>query len=212
MSIEGAAGGEGTVWGKALVQRVLWAVIGIWGALVVISLLLMVGMRLAGVQFNVVQTASMTPALPIDTLTMTRPVDPASIAVDDVIMFANREGELVMHRVTEIIEHNGVRRFRTKGDANRTTDTQLVHEKSVTGGLVGSAPNVGSFARSVQSPIGFVYLAGFMAPLLAWAWRGRPDSGPGDEIVVARPAQRRSERAMVMSPSGGVLCPSWLTA
>lgn len=212
MSIEGAARSGGIMRRKALVQRALWAVIGIWGVLAVTALLVMVGMRLAGVQFNVVQTASMTPALPIDSLTMTRPVEAATIAVDDVIMFANREGELVMHRVTEIIEHNGVRRFRTKGDANRTTDTQLVHENSVTGGLVGSVPNVGSFARSVQSPIGFVYLAVFLAPLLAWAWRGRLDSGSCDAIVEVPPAQRRPERAMVMSPSGGVLCPSWLTA
>ena len=78
-----------------------------------------------------------------------------------------------------------------------TADTQLVHEKNVTGLLSAAVPNVGAFARSVQSPVGFVYLALFMAPLLAWAWGGRPSS-------------TRQPLAMVVTPSGAVLCPSWL--
>ena len=178
-------------------RRVLSAIMGVWGGLALLVLIVMIGMRLSGAQFNVVQTASMTPTLPIDTLTVTRPVDPGTITVDDVIMFSNRDGELVMHRVTEVLDHAGVRRFRTKGDANRTADTQLVHEKNVTGLLSAAVPNVGAFARSVQSPVGFVYLALFMAPLLAWAWGGRPPS-------------TRQPLAMVVTPSGAVVCPSWL--
>ena len=78
-------------------RRALSAIMGVWGALCLLVLVGMVGMRLSGAQFNVVQTASMTPTLSIDTLTVTRPVAPDTIAVDDVIMFSNRDGELVMH-------------------------------------------------------------------------------------------------------------------
>jgi len=184
-------------------RRVLWAFVGIWSAAAVALLLAMAGMRLAGVQFNVVQTASMTPTLPIDTLTMTRPVDVATIAVDDVIMFANRDGDLVMHRVTETLDHAGVRRFRTKGDANRTADSQLVHQKNVSGLLVGAVPSAGAFARSAQSPIGVVYFAVFLAPLLAWAWRGWP-------TAVTEEAPKQT--LMVLAPGGAALCPSWLYA
>lgn len=212
-SAASSGGRGGSRFGRSRKARLLYVgLVDVWSGFVVLTLLLMVAMRLGGASLNVVQTASMTPSLPVDTLTMTRPVDTDAIEVDDVIVFTNRNDEQVMHRVTEILDHAGVRRFRTKGDANRTTDSQLVHEKHVTGGLVGSIRNVGAFARSMQSPIGFLYLALFLSPLLAWAARGHPQSRVlGPESSLGRlDVKPDGERPLVIDAGGGVLCPSWL--
>lgn len=177
-------------------------VTGLWRTAAVTLLLAMIVMRLAGVQLSVVQTASMSPTVPIDSLTMTRPVAATAIAVGDAIMFTDQAGAPVMHRVTEVLDHGGIRRFRTKGDANRTADRLLVHEKQVTGVLVGAVPRVGALARGHQSPLGGVALAAVFVPLFMWALRGRTPA------VGGHAAARRS--LMVLAPDGGVLCPSWL--
>lgn len=176
-------------------------------ALVVLAIACLFGVRLAGMQLNVVQTASMSPSLPANTVTLVRPVDPQAVAVGDVITFIDASDRPVMHRVVEIIDHAGIRRFRTKGDANRQADRELVHEKRLTGGLFVAAPHVGAALQLTQTRWGVVYLVGLQIPLLAWAWSGsnarrspRSPSIPPLEALWMVPCVTTSTH----------LCPAWL--
>lgn len=174
-------------------------------------------LRVFGLHASVVTTGSMTPALPVDTLVITRPVDPATVGVGDVIAFASREERVVLHRVVEIIEQGDVTRFRTKGDANRSVDGQLVHQKHVYGRLEYAFHNLGAAARLTKSPLGMLALLPLQAPLIAWAWRG-PSPSKRSERASGRARRQGATRrcascghALAPIDRQPTLCPSWLS-
>ena len=71
-----------------------------------------------------VQTGSMSPKIPVNTLIFVQSTDPAEIREGDVITFViNQQGTLATHRVIKI--NSGSRTFVTKGDANNTDDGNI---------------------------------------------------------------------------------------
>jgi len=161
----------------------LWLVATTWASVVALLALTLVGLQISGIRFNAVATESMTPTLPVDSLALTRQADTQRLQVGDVITFLNNRDQLVMHRVVEIVDHTGVRRFRTQGDANRTPDVQLVHERNVVGELLGSVPQLGALARTTQSVEGVFYFGLMLAPVVALAWRGKSRPAPPSTVA-----------------------------
>ncbi|MBR2710005.1 hypothetical protein IKE72_02920, partial [Candidatus Saccharibacteria bacterium] len=61
-------------------------------------------------------------------------------------------------------------RFKTKGDANKTADAQLVHYKNVLGTPIVTIPFIGFVAHNLQQPPG-IYIALVVGTLLlAWTF------------------------------------------
>lgn len=164
--------------------RRIAGVVGLaWFGVVAVLLAGLIALRLAGGQVDLIQSNSMAPAVPIDSVAITMPVDPADLQVDDVITFENGADLLVMHRVVEILETDDVRRFRTKGDNNRTTDPLLLHEVGVQRKLWFSVGGLGFVARALQPPGGLLWLAVVPAALIAFGrWRPRDE----DPVVDVR--------------------------
>lgn len=141
---------------------------------VVMCAVALVGMRLAGFRTFTVMSGSMEPNLPVGAMIYVKPVDYKTLKVGDVISYvAGDDKTIVTHRIDEI-EVDGadanVLRFRTKGDANATADSKLVHYKNVLGTPIITIPFIGYFAHNIQQPPG-VYIALVVGTLLlAWTF------------------------------------------
>lgn len=105
-----------------------------------------VGVRMAGIEMFSVESNSMSPAFPKDTLVFVRKVDPQTIEIGDVVTYVlNADGVLVTHRVVEIdTEHE---QFYTKGDANNSKDPNPVLWGNTIGKVVLGIPKLGAPIR-----------------------------------------------------------------
>lgn len=130
-------------------------------ALAIVLAILLVGVRLIGLQPLQVLSGSMEPTYHVGSLIYVRSVDYTDLKVGDVITFMLDEDALATHRIVEVVpdeEDSSVLRYRTKGDNNDAEDGGLVHYKNVVGTPVFSIPWLGYFANYIQNPPG-TYIA-----------------------------------------------------
>jgi len=132
--------------------------------------LLLVGVRLTGLQVYTVLSGSMEPAFPTGSLIYVKKVDPFTLQSGDVITFMLNEETIATHRIVDVVpdeSDHGTIRFRTKGDANESEDGQLVHYKNILGSPVFTIPFLGYAASYIQRPPGMYYaIAGGIVLLL----------------------------------------------
>lgn len=129
--------------------------------LILILTLLLVGVRLFGIEILTVLSPSMEPQYPTGSLIYLIDVDPATLEVEDVITYKISSTSTATHRIKEIIpdqDDPSVVRFRTKGDNNDTYDGKLVEFEQVQGKVVFCIPFLGYLAMYIQSPPG-LYVA-----------------------------------------------------
>jgi signal peptidase len=114
---------------------------------------------LFGCQFEAIRSGSMSPAIDTGSLAITRPVNPYSIEVGDVIAYRSPTAPdtLVIHRVAGI-ENDSTLSFRTKGDANKTLDAYVLPAEAVEGQVKLSIPLAGYLAGFARSSAGYVIL------------------------------------------------------
>lgn len=139
------------------VKRIWNGVTTILVAIVVILALLLVGVRLVGMQVFTVLSGSMEPTYHVGALIYVKKVDPMELEAGDVITFMLDEDTVATHRVVEVVpdeEDPSVIRFRTKGDANDNVDGGLVHYMNVLGTPVFTIPMLGYLASYIQNPPG----------------------------------------------------------
>ena len=156
------------------------AVKKIWNAvstlivvLVVILALLLVGVRVIGLQVFTVLSGSMEPAYHTGSLIYVKDVDPFELEAGDVITFMLNEDTVATHRIVGVVpdenDPNTIR-FRTKGDANSFEDGQLVHYKNVIGTPVFTVPGLGYVANFIQKPPGLYFAIAAAAVILLLAF------------------------------------------
>ena len=130
-------------------------------AIVVIMAILLVGVRVIGLNVYTVLSGSMEPTYHTGSLIYVKKVDYTELKADDVITFMLDEDTIATHRIVEVVPDEtdpSVIRFRTKGDANDAVDGSLVHYKNVIGSPVFSIPKLGYLANYIQKPPG-MYVA-----------------------------------------------------
>lgn len=129
--------------------------------LVVLLAILLVGVRVVGLQVFTVLSGSMEPTYHVGALVYVKEVDPFQLDSGDVITFMLDEDTVATHRIVEVVvdeEDSSVVRFRTKGDANEAEDGALIHYKNVIGSPVFTIPKLGYVASYIQNPPG-TYIA-----------------------------------------------------
>lgn len=130
-------------------------------AIIVMLAILLVGVRVVGLQVYTVLSGSMEPVYHTGSLIYVKNVDPYEIEEGQVITFMLDENTIATHRVVEVVpdeEDASVVRFRTKGDANDAEDGSLVHYRNVIGTPVFTIPYLGYVANYIQNPPG-MYIA-----------------------------------------------------
>lgn len=119
--------------------------------------LIMLGTKLLGYQMLTVDSGSMEPNFPEDSLIFVRAVDPSGLQSDDVITFTVDENvTLVTHRIVAVLTDE--RSFITRGDANNTNDPNTVPFGNVVGKAELCLPGIGAVFRTVTAESNRVYV------------------------------------------------------
>ena len=142
---------------KRLWDIITWILVG----LTVLLAVLLVGVRLLGLQVFTVLSGSMEPTYHVGSMIYVREVNYKKLEAGDVITYMAGEDVVVTHRIAGIVPDEAdpdTLRFRTKGDANDTEDGSLVHYKNIIGSPLFSIPYLGYLSDYIQKPPG-MYVA-----------------------------------------------------
>jgi signal peptidase I len=146
--------------GESRVSRIIKCVGNVLIALVIVLLLFFVlGPRFIGIDFFNIYSGSMSPALPVGSVVMVRPVEVSHIKVGDIIAFKTSTGsETVVHRVIDVIDGNPSISVRTAGDANNSPDVALVTAGNIVGKVFFHMSFLGYLSDFVRTKLGYVLL------------------------------------------------------
>lgn len=135
--------------------------------LVVCFAMLLVGVRLFGIQVYTVLSGSMEPEYKVGSLIYVVDVDVDELEEKDVITFKLTDNVVATHRIEKIdYEENGDRIFTTKGDANDYIDEAPVYEKYILGKPIFTIPYLGYVASFVQTTYGKMVTIGISILLI----------------------------------------------
>ncbi len=126
---------------------------------VMILAILLVGVKLFGINVLTILSPSMEPKYPTGSLIYLVDVDPSDLKVGDVITFKISDSTTATHRIKEIVpdeSDSSIVRFRTKGDNNDTYDGKLVEFSEVQGKAVFCIPLLGYLAMYIQTRTGSI--------------------------------------------------------
>lgn len=125
---------------RRVVVAVRWVLMSVAVTVICLSLVALVTRH----QIVAVTSGSMRPGIqPGDALIVSQH-GADGVAVGDIVVFkAPYSRTLIAHRVLEITTAGGQQVFRMKGDANTTSDANLIPEKDVVGEVTARVPSVG---------------------------------------------------------------------
>ena len=114
-----------------------------------------------------VTSGSMQREIPEGSLVITKRFDTRRIITGDTITYRKEDGSTVTHKVVNVIETGGMRRFRTQGTENPIPDSKLVNPENVVGLVVYHAAGLGSLlvilkGASLVVSLTLVILAGWV--------------------------------------------------
>ena len=114
--------------------------------------------RVFGHQLYVVVGGSMSPAFEAGSVVAVKPVDPATLAVGDIISFrTTADGMLTTHRIVGV-NTEGSLRFTTMGDANNAEDPNPVSAANVVGRVALDVPYAGYVVNFAGTLYGLLLL------------------------------------------------------
>lgn len=104
-----------------------------------------------GIKMYVIVSGSMEPELYVGDIVIVKDLkDEDKINKDDVISF--RQGQtIITHRVSEVVNINGVEKYRTKGDNNNTEDIMIIGRESIEGKVVNRIKSLGKTVLALRN-------------------------------------------------------------
>ena len=106
----------------------------------------------------IVLSGSMETSIYTGDLVVVKMVDAKVLKEEDVIAFRNDANTVTTHRITEIVEENGEKLFRTKGDNNNVVDSKLVEAKDIEGIYLFRIPKLGKMLMILKEPTSLVVI------------------------------------------------------
>lgn len=140
--------------GRVLMLMVLGCVIA------AITILMILPRATDGAALTVL-TGSMTPQIPVGSVVMIRPVDPATLQVGDIATYQKKPGveSYITHRVVSIDTSTSPASFTFKGDANRGEDVDPVPATAIRGEVWFHVPYLGAVRDALNGKAGLSLLA-----------------------------------------------------
>lgn len=112
---------------------------------------------LLGHRIYIVDSGSMAPTLPVDSMIIVKEVLPHEIVNRDIVTYYGSNGSTrITHRVVEIKKDG--QEFITRGDANNTEDPNILQGDRIIGKLAFSIPYIGKVFRMLNSKFGIAFL------------------------------------------------------
>jgi signal peptidase I len=163
------------------------ALVTCW-VLVALMAVLTWGPHLTKYKTDIIIGQSMEPTIPLWSVIVAEPVDPAAIEVGDVIVAqpAELDGSKVTHRVVRIERgEQGERVLRTRGDNNETTDPWKVVYEAEGWRVAQHVPYVGWVMGKAQTRLARIALVVLPIMLilqqaLRWIWTDGQPARPHD--------------------------------
>lgn len=160
-----------------MIKKIIFAIINIISVLIIAAAIFVLCIvllttpgkppQIMGYTALRITTGSMAPTYGIDTMVIVKDTKASEIKEGDVISFYSTDptldGAVNTHRVVEVREENGIRRFVTKGDKNNVVDAYDVEEKYLIGKVIYSSKLLGKLSRLISNPI--VFLPVILIPL-----------------------------------------------
>jgi signal peptidase len=149
---------------RTFLQVVLFVLVLFLGILVIFT-----GKRdVKGYYLFVVKSGSMEPTIHTGELIVVK--KETSYKVQDIITFGSvvRRDAIVTHRITDIKMASAAAYFVTKGDANKSADTDVIPTSSVLGKYQFGIPLVGYPIGFAGTPLGAVVLVIIPSTLILW--------------------------------------------
>ena len=146
---------------KSNLKKILNSLTTVIVVMVVILAILLVGVRIFGLQPFVVLSGSMEPEYHVGSLIYVKSVDYKTLQVGDDITYMLDKDTVVTHRIIEILvdeEDPETLRYFTQGIANDVPDATSVHYKNIIGKPVFTIPYLGYVSNYIQNPPG-MYIA-----------------------------------------------------
>ena len=115
---------------------------------------------------------SMEPAISMGTAVVVDPVAPTAIRVGDVVSLRTGTNlqAIFTHRVTRIVERDGIPWVETKGDANPAADPSITSTEHVIGRVSATIPYAGYLLALLSVPSGVLFVIFLAAVLLTLTW------------------------------------------
>lgn len=106
----------------------------------------------------IVLSGSMEPTILTGDVVLIKEASVGDVAEEDIITFrvGDNTDTIITHRVTEVLEEEGVVTFLTKGDANTGADAGVVSAEDLEGKYIARVGGLGSFAMFLQTPVGML--------------------------------------------------------
>ena len=147
----------------------------------------------------IIASGSMEPNIRVYDMVVNQRVKPYELKVGDIITFYSESkmsfGLTITHRVIGITQDaEGNYYFRTKGDANNSTDDYLVPQDHVVGKAIVKVPKMGYVQKFISSVYGIMILV--MVPCLLFT--------VGQLIKYIKKISRKKEDAVNVVPSTSV--------
>ena len=109
-----------------------------------------------GMRSFIILTGSMEPTIPVGSVVYIKSAP--QYDKGDIIAFTNKSDQTVTHRLSGTETRNDIKYFRTKGDANKSEDTDLLTQDKVIGKTVLSVPYIGRIIAFFKTVPGFITL------------------------------------------------------
>ena len=112
-----------------------------------------------GYKGYIVLTGSMQPNLNIGDLVIDKTVKEEELKVGDVITFTLKNSNVtVTHRIVEIVEQDGKKYYKTKGDNNNTEDIDLISYENIEGLQFLKIGKVGTIITKLLTGTGLIVM------------------------------------------------------
>ncbi len=123
--------------------------------LVIFTLITSQSSILAGIRSYVVLTGSMEPVIPVGSIVFVR--KQPTYQKEDIVAFES--GNMtITHRITEMVKISQESTYKTKGDANNTTDSETISQNNIIGKRIYSIPYLGNIVLFLKTIPGFLLL------------------------------------------------------
>ena len=107
----------------------------------------------------IVLSGSMGSKIKTGDLVIVKEINPNTLRENNIIAFRDSENYVITHRIEKIIRtENKDICFRTKGDANNSSDKEIICSSSVEGKYQFKIPKLGNILLFIQKPLGFIIM------------------------------------------------------
>lgn len=110
-----------------------------------------------GYKNYVIVSGSMEPTIMTGDAIFVKEVPRDEIEINDIISFQDG-GAVTTHRIVEIVEENGVKKYQTKGDNNNAKDRELVNYEEIEGKYQFKINGFGKVIEILKSRVTLVVL------------------------------------------------------